>query len=174
MTILWINLAIVFMFSFASRYFSQLYVSDSIVYSRPNKFLAICAMACLFIISGLRNDIGDTYFYKHSYVINDFTWEFVKTQKDIGFGLLQMLLQKFTDDPQALVFIVAFLTTVLIVTVFYHYSKLFELSTYVYITGGAFLVAMNGLRQMLAAAICFVAIKYLLNGNFIKYSLIWI
>ena len=172
MTILWINLAIVFLFSFASRYFSQLYVSDSIVYSRPNKFLAICVMACLFVISGLRNGIGDTYFYKHAYNVTDFEWEYVKSMNEIGFGILQMILKMYTEDPQVLIFLVALVTNVLIVAVFYNYSKLFELSTYVYITGGTFLVSMNGLRQMLAAAICFIAIKYLLDQKFFKYTLI--
>src|SRR5699024_9204062 len=59
-----------------------------------------------------------------------------------------------------------------IVFVFYHYSSMIELSLYVYITGGLFLVSMNGVRQVLAAAVAFAAIRYLINGHFIKYSLI--
>ena len=47
-----------------------------------------------------------------------------------------------------------------------------ELSLYVYITGGLFLVSMNGIRQLLAAAIAFTATKYLIDGNWIKYFLI--
>src|SRR5690625_3165787 len=84
-----------------------------------------------------------------------------------------MVLKNYiTDDPQIMIFTAALITNVLIVIVFYNYSRFIELSLYVYITGGLFLVSMNGIRQVLAAAISFVAIKYLINGNFIKYSLI--
>ena len=45
-----------------------------------------------------------------------------------------MLLQQFSDDPQILVFTTAFITNILIVLVLYKYSRLLELSLYVYIT----------------------------------------
>ena len=105
-------------------------------------------------------------------MINDFTWEFITSQKDIGFGILQMILKKYSDDPQIMIFTTALITNVLIVFVLYKYSRMFELSTYVYITGGLFLVSMNGIRQVLAAAIIFTATKYLINGNWFMYFLI--
>lgn len=173
MTILWINLAIVFILSYFSRLFSasNLVTSNEITI-RPNKLLVFGVMLCLVVISGLRNGIGDTYNYKQMFIKNDFTWDFIKTQKDIGFGIFQMILKQYSEDPQIMVFTAALFTNVLIITILYNYSRLFELSTYLYITGGIHLVSMNGIRQVLAAAIIFTATKYLLNGNFIKYALV--
>ncbi|WP_350298874.1 EpsG family protein [Peribacillus frigoritolerans] len=174
MTILWINLAIVFIFSYLGRYFStySLITPTGLYDFKPNKMLVFLAAVCLVCVSGLRTNIGDTFNYKNIYIENDFTWEYISSQKDMGFGILQMLLKKFSDDPQILIFTTAMITNVLIVMVLYKYSRLFELSTFVYITGGLHLVSMNGIRQVLAAAIIFTATKYLINGNFMKYSLI--
>jgi len=174
MTILWINLVIVFIFALFSRYFAT-YPSTNVtpVQLKPNKLLVFGAMASLVITSGLRSNIGDTFNYKNIYVENDFTWEYILSQKDYGFGILQMILKNYlSEDPQIMIFTTALITNVLIVTIFYHYSRMIELSLYVYITGGLFLVSMNGIRQVLAAAIAFTAINYLLKGNWFKYSLI--
>lgn len=173
MTVLWFNLAIVFIFSVLARYFSTpVFTTNSVVPVRPRLLLVICVTLSLVVVAGLRANIGDTFFYKHTYEINDFTWEYVSSQKDIGFGIFQMLLQSFSDDPQILIFLTALVTNVLIIPVFYQYSRMFELSTYVYITGGLFLVSMNGIRQVLAAAIIFFATKYLLSGKWFKYFIL--
>src|SRR5690625_3074218 len=174
MTILWLNMIIVFTCSFFSRYFAS-YSPTSVVpvKIKPNKILVLGALTSLVATSGLRSNIGDTFNYKNIYVDNDFTWEYIFSQKDYGFGVLQMILKNYlSDDPQIMLFTTALITNVLIVIVFYNYSRMIELSLYVYITGGLFLVSMNGIRQVLAAAITFTAIRYLINGNFVKYSLI--
>lgn len=173
MTVLWVNLAIVFLFSLFSRYFSNtLVLNGSLVSIKPNKLLAFGTILSFILVSGLRNNIGDTPFYMHTYNINDFTWELIQSQDDIGFGVLQMILQRYSEDPQMLIFTTAVITNVLIIIGLYKYSRLFELSIYVYITGGLFLVTMNGIKQCLATAIIFTATKYLIEGNWIKYILV--
>ncbi|MDQ0198786.1 transmembrane protein EpsG [Neobacillus ginsengisoli] len=139
---------------------------------KPNKFLAFGVLFSLAVISGLRSNIGDTYFYKHSFEINNYTWDFVKSQKEIGFGILQMILKRYSSDPQILLLTTAIITNVLIIIVLYKYSRMFELSTYVYITGGWFLVSMNGIRECLAAAIVFTATKFLIDGSWKRYILV--
>jgi transmembrane protein EpsG len=174
MTILWINLAIVFILSFFARCMAATITTNSSIplIIKPNKFLIFGAMLSLILISGLRSNIGDTYFYKHIYELNDFTWSYIKEQKDMGFGVLQKILKMFSEDPQILIFTTALITNILIVLVLYSYSKMIELSLYVYITGGLFLVSMNGIRQVLAAAIIFTATKFLIEGNWKMYILI--
>ncbi|MEI5907746.1 EpsG family protein [Bacillus spongiae] len=174
MTILWFNLFFVYIFSMFARVAATTQTTiNATVSNRPNKLFFLFALLPLIIVSGLRSGIGDTYFYKHAYMINDFTVDFVLEQKDIGFAVLQMLLKNYvSEDPQIMVFTAALLTNTLIFLVFYKYSNKIELSAYVYITGGLFLVSMNGIRQLLAAAITFTATKYLIEGNFFKYSLI--
>jgi transmembrane protein EpsG len=174
MTLLWMNLALVFILSLFSRYAASTasIPAYAAVPVKHNKLLVFGVLLSLVLVSGLRSNIGDTYFYKLIYEMNDFTWEFILSQKDIGFGILQMLLKGFSSDPQIMLFTTALITNVLIVFVLYKYSRMFELSIYVYITGGLFLVSMNGIRQSLAAAIAFTATKYLINGNGKRYTLV--
>ncbi|MEC5424025.1 EpsG family protein [Virgibacillus sp. C22-A2] len=172
MTFLWLNLAFVYIFSFFSRYAATTDL-ESPVSIKPNKLLVFASLVTLVAVSGLRSNIGDTFSYVHSFETNDFTWEYILSQKDVGFGVLQMVLQNYVSaDPQILIFTTALITNLLIIMVFYNYSRMIEISLYVYITGGLFLVSMNGIRQVLAAAIAFTAIKYLINGNLLKYSFV--
>jgi transmembrane protein EpsG len=171
MTILWINLAIVYMFSLFSRVLAKP-TAIGPIYLKPNKIMAFVVIATFVLISGLRKNIGDTFFYMHSYSITNFTWEVIKSDKDMGFGILQKILKSFSDDPQILIFTTALITNVLIVMVLYKYSKLFEMSIYIYITSGLYIVSMNGVRQFLASAIIFAATKYLFEGNWKKYFLL--
>lgn len=173
MTILWITLAIVFVFAYFSRYASPIVITHG--YSqifRPSKLLVFGAMITLVLVSGLRINIGDTHTYANVYSSNEFTWDYILSHKDIGFGVFQMILQLISKDPQIMIFSAALITNALIVIVLAKYSKRIELSMYVYITGGLFLVSMNGIRQTFAAAIAFTATKYLIEGNFVKYALI--
>lgn len=173
MTILWINLAIVFILSFFSRYFAApstgMYTSVPI---KPNKLLVLGVLLSLALVSGLRSNIGDTFFYKHIYETNTFTWEYIQSQKDMGFAILQRILKNYSNNPQILIFTTAIITNILIIAVLYHYSRMIELSTYVYITGGLYLISMNGMRQCLAAAIVFAATKFLIEGSLIRYILV--
>jgi transmembrane protein EpsG len=169
MAIFWVTLSLVYILSFFSRFFARP-VTTGPVYVQPNKFLFFIVIAIMVLVSGLRKNIGDTFFYMHSYAINHFSWEGFKAE--FGFNLLQMLLQQVSYDPQLLVFIVALITNVLLLLVLYKYARLFELSIYVYITSGLFLVSMNGIRQFLAAAIAFAATKYIFSNNWIKYIVV--
>ncbi|MEC0264421.1 EpsG family protein [Paenibacillus anseongense] len=173
MAILWVNLIVVYIASYFSRILAKpVAIGAEALAVKPNKWLAGIVMATFVVIAGLRNNIGDTFFYMYSYRLNNYTWEQVKAEKDIGFGILQMILQKITADPQLLIFITALVTNVLIVYVLYKYSKLFDLSIYLYITSGLYIVSMNGVRQFLASALVFAATKFLFEGSWKKYFLV--
>ncbi|NHC43070.1 EpsG family protein [Bacillus sp. MM2020_1] len=173
MTILWINLTFVFIFSYFARYYSAVTISsNSIGTINPNKLLILLVLVCLVAVSGLRSNIGDTGAYKHAFITNDFTWDYVESQKDIGFGILQMFLKNYTNDPQIMLFTTALITNLLIILVFYKYSRMIELCLFVYITSGFFITSMNGIRQCLAAAIIFSATKFLIEGSFKKYLIV--
>lgn len=171
MTILWMNLFIVFILAFFARYFA-IPVTNNFTLIKPNRLLVLMAALSLVLVAGLRNNIGDTYFYMHAYKITEFNWEYVQTNKDMGFNIFQMVLKKYADDPQVMVFTTALITNVLIVATLYKYSRLIELSLYVYITSGMYLTSMNGIRQYLAAAIIFAATKYIFEGKWKKYMAI--
>ncbi|RKF46552.1 capsular biosynthesis protein [Bacillus wiedmannii] len=171
MTILWMNFFIVFVLAFFARYFAMP-VTSEIVMLKPNRLLILMATTSLVLVSGFRNNIGDTYFYMHAFTVTDFNWGNVQDSQNIGFSTLQMILKMYTNDPQVLIFITALITNILIVAVLYKYSRMIELSLYVYIASGMYLVSMNGVRQYLTAAIIFAATKYILDGNWKKYFLI--
>ncbi|MGW5951450.1 EpsG family protein [Bacillus mycoides] len=171
MTILWMNFAIVFILAFFARYFA-VPVTTGTTLIKPNQFLILLAVLSLVLVSGLRNNIGDTYFYMHAYKVAEFNWEYIQNNKDMGFNIFQMILKGYTNNPQAMVFITALITNLLIVFTLYKYSRLIEISLYVYIASGMYLVSMNGIRQYLAAAIVFTATKYIFDGNWKMYVLI--
>ncbi|MCQ6558986.1 EpsG family protein [Paenibacillus mendelii] len=171
MTVFWFTLALAYIFSLLSRYFSKP-VSIGPTYIQPSVFPAFITMAVLALVAGLRNNIGDTVYYVHSYVTGIYTWETLDFNGDFGFIILQMILQSISRDPQIMIFVTALITNVLIVAVIYRYSRIVELSIFIYITSGMYLTSMNGIRQYLAAAIIFTSTKYLLNGDWKKYVLI--
>ncbi|WP_227936344.1 EpsG family protein [Alkalihalobacillus deserti] len=171
MTVFYLNLTLVYALSLFARYIGkQTELIPAQFYA--NKFFAFLALTTLVLVSGLRNNVGDTYYYMHSYREFDITWETIDFTGDFGFNILQMLLQQVSRDPQIMILTTAVLTNILIGMTLYHYSRMFELSLYVYITIGYFLVSMNGIRQYLAAAIIFAATKFIINGDFKKYLLV--
>ncbi|MDD9266514.1 EpsG family protein [Paenibacillus sp. GCM10023248] len=173
MAILWANLVVVYVASLFSRYLAKpVAIGSGPPMVKPNKWLTVIVMATFALVAGLRNNIGDTYFYMYTYRITDFTWVQIMSEKDIGFGILQKILKSYTENPQLLIFLTALVTNVLIVYVLYKYSRLFEVSIYIYITSGLYIVSMNGVRQFLASAIVFAATKFLFEGNWKKYFLI--
>src|SRR5690606_40042452 len=125
--------------------------------------------ASIVLVSGLRSNIGDTPFYMYSYVLADPSLAGFSFAGDFGFRALQIVLKKLTPDPQALIFITALATNVLIAIGLYRYSRLIEVSLFLYITTGMFTVSMNGIRQYLAAAILFAGTHWLIRGDWKKY-----
>ncbi len=168
MEMIWFALVAVFFNAFMARYFSRATTAGPLGI-QPNRVYLFLGTAILILVAGLRNNIGDTYLYMHSYRVDDFSWASVLQKDDIGFNIFQMLLKLITNDPQLMILLTALATNVLIVIVFYQYSRMIELSLYAYITTGAFIVSMNGIRQFLAAAIIFAATKALLEGKWKIY-----
>ncbi|MDQ6423270.1 EpsG family protein [Paenibacillus sp. LHD-117] len=164
MEMIWFALLVVFFNAFMARYFSTATVSGPLGI-QPNRIYIMMGAVCLIVVAGLRNNIGDTFLYMHSYRVTDYTWMSVLQGDDIAFNIFQMMLKQMTEDPQLMIFLTAFATNALIFVVFYQYARQIELSLYAYITTGAFIVSMNGIRQFLAAAMVFAATKALLEGK---------
>lgn len=176
MTVLWINLLIVFVSAAFARMVPLLRAEGQPVMTtgtpaalKPNKLLVSVAAASIVLVSGLRSNIGDTPFYMYSYVLADPSFAGFSFAGDFGFRALQIVLKKLTPDPQALIFITALATNVLIAIGLYRYSRLIEVSLFLYITTGMFTVSMNGIRQYLAAAILFAGTHWLIRGDWKKY-----
>lgn len=173
MTVMLANLALVYLASLYSRFLARpVPLGEYGLHSRPSFLPALVAALSLGLVAGLRNNIGDTFSYMHSYRTGTFSWATIDYSKDFGFNILQLLLKQISGDPQLLIFVTGMLTTGLIVWVLYRYSRMYELSLYLYITSGMFTTSMNGIRQFLAAAIIFAGTKYVLNGDWKRFFLL--
>jgi len=179
MTVLWLNLLFVFVCAALARMAPLARQPGMLApeggpapVPKPNKLLVAAAAASFVLVSGLRNNIGDTPFYMLNYYLLNPTFEGFSFEGDFGFSVLSIVLKKLTPDPQALVFVTAFVTNVLIVTGLYRYSRMIEVSLFLYITTGMFTVSMNGIRQYLAAAILFAGTHWLIRGDWRRYFLI--
>ncbi|WP_058301192.1 EpsG family protein [Gorillibacterium timonense] len=173
MTVMLINLVLVYVASLYARFLARpVSLGEYGLRNRPSFLPALVAALSLTLVAGLRNNIGDTFTYMHSYRYGIFTWETIDYSKDFGFNIMQLLLRQISGDPQLLIFVTAAITTCLIAWILYHYSRMYELSLYLYITTGMFTTSMNGIRQFMAAAIIFAGTKYVMNGDWKRFFLL--
>lgn len=144
------------------------------VEERYKLFGIICAIIVVWLfilVAGLRSNIGDTYFYKHSYELL-YKVSFSDLKLKDGFDIFQLILYQISYDPQFMIFITSLVTQGVIVNTLYKYRSYFELEVFMYITCGLFLVSMNGIRQAFVGALLFSSVKLIIKDKFIKYCII--
>ena len=163
MYIFYITLIVVYILSVMSRIVSK---------NKPNIVFVFILTSVLVILSGLRNNIGDTGTYMESYKMIATNQSNIDLSVDFGFNLFQLLLINISTNPQILIFTTSLIINTLNIFTFRKYYSLFELEVYIYITSCYYLVTMNGIRQALAAAIIFAATQFIINGEFIKYLIV--
>ena len=130
-------------------------------------------IASLFIlVAGFRTEIGDTYFYKHSYELLVQNPMLPEDGRDIGFTVFQLCLISISTNPQFLVFVTSLITNLCTIIGLYRYRNYFELQVYMFITSGYFLTTMNGIRQAMVAAILFCATPLILKNRKWLYFLL--
>ena len=139
---------------------------------RVGMMFAFFVMIIIVLVSGLRNNLGDTGAYMHSYKQLITFSRFTEDMKDQGFILFQLILYKINQDPQFFVFVTSVITQVCVMYGLYKYRSYYELEVYMYITSGMFLTFMNGIRQAMVAAILFFCTKLIIDNKFIPYSII--
>ncbi len=144
---------------------------------KPNVLGFILPAALFTTFSGLRNGLGDTYYYIYSYSLLDpkemsgSPW---KLEGGIMYNVMQHYCRLRSDDPTLLIFLTAIISCVPAVYIIYKYSNPYELGVYLYVTTSYFTFSMNGIRQYMAAGVLLLATKYLFSDNkkdFIKYLL---
>lgn len=162
MTVWWITLASSFLLCMIAKSTGTTIYKDGQYKERYNKFFAFIAASILILVSGLREGIGDTTAYKESFKKLPHSFgvylSTLKMKGDWGFNFISMIIKtKIKDSPEVFIFIIALITIGCIFIAFYKYTELLELSIFLFITTGCYLVSMNGLRQYLASSILFLA-----------------
>jgi transmembrane protein EpsG len=143
------------------------------VFSKRMKYFSIIiSLFILVALSGLRSSIGDTGYYMYSYKNLTIDFSSLLSYRDFGFIVYQLVLKQFFHHPQALIFITALITLVLIFKTINRYTISISFSVFLFITSGIYLSSMNGIRQFLAASIIFYATPIMFNRKMWKYILI--
>lgn len=168
MTVFYITLVITYILGYFAR---KLGKSRLYGVREPNSFLFWIVTAIFILVCGLRSNIGDTYFYKHSYIMLANTGS--TTGYEIGFTKLMEILVKISSDPQLLIFVVAFICNLFLLLSLRRDATYFELTLYLLITSGYYLVTMNGMRQTMVAAVYFYfGIKFMKEKRIVEYMLL--
>lgn len=162
MTVWWITLATSFLLCMIARSTGMMIYQDGQYREKYNKFFSFIAASVLIFVAGVRADIGDTTTYKYSFKNLPHSFgaylSTLKLKGDWGFDFLSMIIKtKIKDSPEVFIFIVSLITVGCIFIAFYKYTELLELSIFLFITTGCYLVSMNGVRQYLASSILFLA-----------------
>ena len=145
----------------------------------PNPFGTLLPLFFLTFYSSLRANIGDTVFYRHSYLL--YLAEGapkipLKLQGNGLFNTLQYLCSqlpemRFNHVPQhgqLLIMINAVLFVVPAVLVLYQYSEGFSSALYLFVMTGVYLASMNGMRQYIAAGILLLGTHFFFHPNWKK------
>lgn len=137
---------------------------------RYNNFFIIIIIMSLTFISGFRKAGTDYYTYKFLFLTQgspDFLIS--EDSTEIGFKILCKMLYKVSNDPQILFLITSLIISVCMIMALKKYSKIFELSVYLYITTFMYYSSMNILRQWIATAIIFLGFKFLYERKWYIY-----
>lgn len=143
----------------------------------PNPIGFILPAVAFGVFSGLRNNMGDTYFYIHSYrLLSPDTMEPIRFSLDGGilYPFIQYLCRLRSPDPYLLIMITALIAVVPTVYIIYKYSCPYELGIALFVLTSYYSFSMNGIRQYAAAGILILGTKYLFSekkSDFFKYLL---
>ena len=143
--------------------------------SKYNYKYLIClvlAFLPLFLVSGLRYDVGTDYYYvytPHFYDIMNGD-KGVFTEKT--FILLNQIIYKFTDNSQWIFIITSFIYVLFMALAITKISNNYLISVLVLIFGGYFFSSMNNVRQNVAVAIICYAYYFVMNKKYIRFILL--
>ncbi|MGL5583573.1 MAG: EpsG family protein [Cetobacterium sp.] len=165
MEIFYITIAITYILAFLGRQSGDVKEYNL---KKINPFFFGLVTIIFILVCGLRSNIGDTYFYKHSYDLLVLTGDMIGYE--IGFLKLMELLTKVSSDPQILIFTVGFICNLFILLSLKREATYFELSTYLFVTSGYYLVTMNGMRQSMVAGVFFYfGVKFIKEQKMFNY-----
>lgn len=160
------DLVVVFTLSMLCTWFGQAIPGrkrNALDKRKPNIIGLILPALIMILYSGLRNNIGDTIFYVHTYGLIEESGAVMPVwgQKAYLFELIQYLFIKSGADYSSFIMMSSIITIIPFMLVFYNYSVDYSLSIYLFFTMGIYVSTMNGIRQYMATGIILIGTKYL-------------
>ena len=132
------------------------------------------AVACILLIlfAGMRDyRVGtDTPNYRAELAQITSFESAMSDSMEVGYNLLSWLAKAISDSFSSLLLLIAAVVVPLYVTTIVKLVKRYETGVYLFIVLGTYTFAFNGARQALAAAICFWAIRFILDRRFLPYA----
>ena len=162
------DLVVVFTLSMLFTWFGQAFPSrarNALDKRKPNLIGLVIPALVMILYSGLRNNIGDTIYYVHTYHLLEDSGAVMPVwgQKAYLFELIQYWFIKSGLEYSSFIMLSAIVTIVPFMLVFYNYSVDYSLAIYLFFTMGIYVSTMNGIRQYIATGIILLGTKYLLT-----------
>ncbi len=162
------DLVIVFSLSMVFTWFGQAVPSrarNALDKRKPNIIGLIIPALIMILYSGLRNNIGDTIYYVHTYGLLEESGAVMPVwgQKAYLFELIQYFFVRSGAKYSSFIMMSAIVTIVPFLLVFYNYSIDYSLAIYLFFTMGIYVSTMNGIRQYIATGIILLGTKYLFS-----------
>lgn len=133
-------------------------------------FLCLSALP-LIIVSAIRYDVGKDYFYTYVPYFNNLLINHPNTNVEIGYFLLNKLVQVFTTDYIWIFVVCSFIYFFFVYKGIYEQSKNIPLSICLLVITGYYFIFLNTMRQCISVAIIFYALKYVKQRKPIKFAI---
>lgn len=141
---------------------------------KANLLLVAIPTTIMLLFSMLRKNIGDTFYYTHTYEIHmaaGITRPSLNT-KAFLFAYMQYLLQKNGFESHALVTVGSLMIIIPLVLFLRNYAFSFDTAIFLCFTTGLYGATMNGIRQYIATGVLLLGTKFLFSprkSDFFKY-----
>lgn len=135
--------------------------------------IASCGLLLVFF-AGLRNytvgtDTGDYISWLSVITSLESAWTF---HIEKGFALLVLITSLVSDDYAVLLCVIAFICVGCYLLTIIRFVPRYETALFLFVTLGSYTFFFNGARQGIAAAICFLALRFLLERKALPYVLL--
>ncbi|WP_186667716.1 EpsG family protein [Sporosarcina sp. BP05] len=148
------------------------YLSRIITNKIISTVLSVSALFCAVLVAGLRYGVGTDYHAYEQwfsyYLSNSVRFD---EYQDIGFALMVVTLQLFTDNPQSLFLVSALITISLVIKFIKNNTDIYDLGFFLFITLYLYYSGFNIMRQWIAISIFLYSLKYAFDKKYYKYIL---
>lgn len=135
------------------------------------KITKIAVFLSLWIISGFRSMVGSDFATYSNYFDYLYYYSFRNSFFEKGYYLLNVGIHFFTENHQYVFLVTSFVTLFLICKTFDQYSKSYMLSIFLFVTMYFYFTSFNVMRQYIAIAIMFYAVRHIVGKDMKKYIL---
>ncbi len=162
------DLVVVFCISMLGAFFGQAIPGrrkNALGKLKPNIIAFIIPTLVMILYAGLRNNIGDTIYYVHTYHLIEEAGAAKPTfgQSAYLFEMLQYLFIKADIEYSSFIMVSSVITIFSFMLLFYNYSANYALSVFLFFTMGIYVSTMNGIRQYIAVGIILLGAKYMFS-----------